>query len=92
MPDHGTEAALGVAHNVRQLNWRCPRVVTELVSVSPGDDQDEIALLESDGISLALNLHAASSALYHVKMRKNSSGEAQRPRSRKLTSAKEPAP
>jgi hypothetical protein len=72
------------------LNRRRPRVITELVTAPPRYDQEEIALLKCDGVSLTLKLQAAGPALYHVEVRKDSSGEAQRPRSGKLTSTKEP--
>jgi hypothetical protein len=92
MSDHGTKTALGVAHYFRQLNGRRPRVITELVTAPPRYDQEEIAALKWDGVSLALKLQAASPALYHMEVCKDPSGEAQRPRSGKLTSTKEPTP
>jgi hypothetical protein len=90
MSDHRTKTALGVAHYFRQLNRRRSRVIAELVTVPPRYDQQEITFLKCDGVGLASKLQAAGPALYHMEVCKDSSGEAQRPRSGKLTSTKEP--
>jgi hypothetical protein len=90
MSDHGTKTAFGFAHYFCQWNWRRSRVITELVTLPSRYDQEEIALLKSDGVRLALKLQTAGPALYHVEVCKDSSREAQRPRGGKLASAKEP--
>jgi hypothetical protein len=62
-----------------------------LVATPPGYHQQEITVTQRNGIGFTFKLQAAGPALYHVEVCKDSSGEAQRPRSGKLASTEEPA-
>jgi hypothetical protein len=91
MFNHCTKTALRFANYFGQLNWRRPRVITELVTAPPRYYQQEITVPQRNGTGLTLKLKAAGPALYHMEMCKVSGGKAQRPRSGKLTPTKEPA-
>ena len=89
MAEHSAKAPLGAAGEILEWNRWCPRVVAELVSAS-ANDQQQIALFQSDRVALAMKAQPAGAPFNDVEMREGSRRQTYRPRRRELTPTEDP--
>src|SRR5262249_8569721 len=88
--DHSVKARRGIAGDILERNWSCPGLIAELVLVSLRN-KEQVALLKSDRVALAVNAQPAGAPFDDVEMREGSSRKPDRPWRRQFAPTEDPA-